>query len=105
MRFLKRVVLYISIMVLSVFIMGCDRSSDTTENQREDSKEEQIKKSFEKTLDMYPIKNLEDLYDKEGYRDGEFKKGDKGMWTIYTDFAKSNKQGGLSNEGMVLYLD
>ncbi|HEJ7535117.1 TPA: tandem-type lipoprotein Lpl8, partial [Staphylococcus aureus] len=29
----------------------------------------------------------------------------KGMWTIYTDFAKSNKQGGLSNEGMVLYLD
>ncbi|USC94941.1 tandem-type lipoprotein, partial [Staphylococcus aureus] len=24
------------------------------------------------------IKNLEDLYDKEGYRDGEFKKGDKG---------------------------
>ena len=27
---------------------------------------------------MYPIKNLEDLYDKEGYRDGEFKKGDKG---------------------------
>ncbi|WP_262374593.1 tandem-type lipoprotein, partial [Staphylococcus aureus] len=21
-------------------------------------------------LDMYPIKNLEDLYDKEGYRDG-----------------------------------
>ncbi|WP_187395891.1 Csa1 family protein, partial [Staphylococcus aureus] len=23
-------------------------------------------------LDMYPIKNLEDLYDKEGYRDGEF---------------------------------
>ena len=31
---------------------------------------------------MYPIKNLEDLYDKEGYRDGEFKKGDKGIWTL-----------------------
>ncbi|EOR47642.1 hypothetical protein M140OLGA_2086 [Staphylococcus aureus subsp. aureus 112808A] len=59
-------------MVLSIFIIGCDRSSDITENQREDSKEEQIKKSFAKTLDMYPIKNLEDLYDKEGYRDGEF---------------------------------
>ena len=38
-----------------------------------DSKEEQIKRAL-KTLDMYPIKNLEDLYDKEGYRDGEFKK-------------------------------
>ena len=26
--------------------MGCDRSSDTTENQREDSKEEQIKRAL-----------------------------------------------------------
>lgn len=54
---------------------------------------------------MYPIKNLEDLYDKEGYRDGEFKKDDKGMWTIYTDFAKSNKSDELDDEGMVLNLD
>ena len=23
---------------------------------------------------MYPTENLEDFYDKEGYRDGEFKK-------------------------------
>ncbi len=29
-------------------------------------KEAEIKKSFGKTLSMYPIKNLEDLYDKEG---------------------------------------
>ena len=27
-----------------------------------------------KTLDMYPIKNLEDLYDKEGYRDMNLKR-------------------------------
>ncbi|MDQ6390046.1 tandem-type lipoprotein Lpl4 [Staphylococcus aureus] len=93
------------IMVMSVFIIGCDKSSDTAEKSKEDSKETQIKKSFAKTLDMYSIKNLEELYDKEGYRDGEFEKGDKGMWTIYTDFAKSNKPGELSNEGMVLYLD
>nr|WFO01516.1 Csa1 family protein [Staphylococcus aureus] len=87
---------------MSVFIIGCDKSSVTAEKAKEDSKEEQIKKSFAKTLDMYPIKNLEDLYDKEGYRDGEFKKGDKGKWTIYTDFAKSNRPGVLDNEGMVL---
>ncbi len=31
---------------------------------------------------MYPIKNLEDLYDKEGYRDDEFDKNDKGTWKI-----------------------
>ena len=60
------------------FIIGCDSSSDTGEKAKEDSKEEQIKKSFAKTLDMYPIKNLEDLYDKEGYRDSEFKKVTKG---------------------------
>ncbi|WP_289622960.1 tandem-type lipoprotein [Staphylococcus aureus] len=105
MRNLKRDVLYISIMALSIFIIGCDKSSVTAEKAKEDSKEEQIKKSFAKTLDMYPIKNLEDLYDKEGYRDGEFEKGDKGTWTIYTDFAKSNKPGELSNEGMFLSLD
>ena len=27
------------------------------------------------------------------------------MWTIYTDFAKSNKPGELDDEGMVLNLD
>ncbi|WP_337589310.1 Csa1 family protein [Staphylococcus aureus] len=28
------------------------------------------------------LRNLEDLYDKEGYRDSEFKKGGQRMWTI-----------------------
>ncbi len=54
---------------------------------------------------MYPIKNLEDLYDKEGYRDGEFKKGNEGMWTLLTSFAKSNKPGEIDDEGMVLFLN
>ncbi len=92
-------------MVLSIFIIGCNSSSENAKKSKEDSKEDQIKKSFAKTLDMYPIKNLEDLYDKEGYRDGEFEKGDKGTWTIYTDFAKSNKAGELDSEGMVLHLN
>ncbi len=73
MGYLKRFALYISILVLIVMVAGCGKGNET----KEDSKEEQIKKSFAKTLDMYPIKNLEDLYDKEGYRDGEFKKGDR----------------------------
>ena len=38
------------------------------------NKEKEVKDSFAKTLDMYPIKNLEDLYDKEGYRDENFDK-------------------------------
>ncbi len=37
--------------------------------------------------------------------DGEFKKGDKGTWTISTDFAKSNKPGEMDSEGMVLHLN
>ncbi|MEZ0479555.1 Csa1 family protein, partial [Staphylococcus aureus] len=89
MGYSKRFVLYISILILIVMVAGCGKSDET----KEDSKEEQIKKSFAKTLDMYPIKNLEDLYDKEGYRDGEFKKGDKGTWTLLTSFSKSNKPG------------
>ncbi|EOD3981867.1 tandem-type lipoprotein [Staphylococcus aureus] len=101
MRYLKRLSWYISILILIVVIAGCGKGNET----KEGSKEEQIKKSFAKTLDMYPIKNLEDLYDKEGYRDSEFKKSDKGTWTIYTDFAKSNKPGELDDEGMVLNLD
>ncbi len=31
MGYLKRLVLYIVIMVMSVFIIGCDKSSDTAE--------------------------------------------------------------------------
>ena len=54
---------------------------------KEDNKEEKIKKSFEKTLGMYPIKNLEDLYDKEGYRDEEFDKDDKGTWLLHSEMA------------------
>ncbi|HHA0016509.1 TPA: tandem-type lipoprotein [Staphylococcus aureus] len=101
MKSIKRIGLCISLLILSIFVTSCDGDNKITG----DSKETQIKKSFSKTLDMYPIKNLEDLYDKEGYRDGEFKKGDKGMWTIYTDFAKSNKSDELDDEGMVLNLD
>ncbi len=101
MGYLKRFALYISILVLIVMVAGCGKSDET----KEDSKEEQIKNSFAKTLDMYPIKNLQDLYDKEGYRDGEFKKGDKGTWTLLTSFAKSNKPGEIDDEGMVLFLN
>ncbi len=74
MGYLKRFALYISVMILIFAIAGCGKGNET----KEDSKEEQIKKSFAKTLDMYPIKNLEDLYDKEGYRDSELKKVTKG---------------------------
>ena len=57
----------------------------------ETQKENEIKDSFAKTLNMYPIKNLEDLYDKEGYRDEEFDKDDKGEWILQSSMATQGK--------------
>ena len=50
--------------------------------KKEISRNAQIKEAFNKTLSLYPTKNLEDFYDKEGFRDQEFDKGDKGTWII-----------------------
>ena len=72
---------------------------------KEDNKEEKIKKSFEKTLGMYPIKNLEDLYDKEGYRDEEFDEGDKGTWILYSEMAIQRKGDDLVTRGMILKVN
>ncbi|QFZ08672.1 tandem-type lipoprotein [Staphylococcus aureus] len=68
-------------------------------------KEAEIKKSFEKTLSMYPIKNLEDLYDKEGYRDDQFDKNDKGTWIVSSQMAIQNKGEALNIKGMVLKIN
>lgn len=46
------------------------------------SRNAQIKDTFNQTLKLYPTKNLEDFYDKEGFRDQEFEKGDKGNWIV-----------------------
>ena len=100
MGYLKRLSWYISILILIVVIAGCGKGNEI----KEDSKETQIKKSFAKTLDMYPIKNLEDLYDKEGYRDGEFKRAIR-VHGLYSQVFKSNKPGEIDDEGMVLFLN
>ena len=41
--------------------------------------DKQIKENFNKTLSLYPTKNLDDFYDKEGFRDQEFEKEIKGL--------------------------
>ncbi|NGB08957.1 tandem-type lipoprotein [Staphylococcus aureus] len=95
MKRLNTLVLYISFLILIISIVaGCGTG-----------KEAEIKKSFEKTLSMYPIKNLEDLYDKEGYRDDEFDKNDKGTWTISSEMAIQKKGEALNIKGMVLKLN
>ena len=47
MRYLKRITIYISLLIL---VSGCGNS-----------KEAEIKQNFNKTLSMYPTKNLEDF--------------------------------------------
>ncbi|WP_141062171.1 Csa1 family protein, partial [Staphylococcus aureus] len=69
---INKLVLGISLLFLIISITaGCGMG-----------KEAEIQKSLEKKVRMYPIKNLEDLYDKEGYRDDEEDKNDKGTWII-----------------------
>ncbi len=66
MEYLKRLALLISVIILTIFIMGCATVKAILQKIRKKvQKEAQIKKSFSKTLDMYPIKNLEDFYDKK----------------------------------------
>ncbi len=82
------------ILIISI-VAGCGRGE----------KEAEKRKIFEKTLSMYPIKNLEDLYDKEGYCDDEFDKNDKGTWTISSEMAIQKKGEALNIKGMVLKLN
>ncbi|WP_126927134.1 tandem-type lipoprotein, partial [Staphylococcus epidermidis] len=99
MKHSKKLLLCVNFLLITVIIGGCGIMT------KEDNKEEKIKKSFEKTLGMYPIKNLEDLYDKEGYRDEEFDKDDKGTWILYSEMAIQRKGDDLETRGMILKVN
>ena len=95
----KKLLLCISILLITIFIGGCGFMN------KDDSKETEIKKSFNKTLSVYPTKNLEDFYDKEGYRDEEFDKKDKGTWIIRSEMTKQPKGKIMTSKGMVLHMN
>ncbi|HIA6638087.1 TPA: tandem-type lipoprotein [Staphylococcus aureus] len=95
----KRLKLCLCLMMLSVFISACGMKKE------ESSKDKQIKENFNKTLSLYPTKNLEDFYDKEGFRDEEFEKGDKGTWIIYSEMVIEPKGKNMETRGMVLYIN
>ncbi|MFH0699998.1 tandem-type lipoprotein [Staphylococcus aureus] len=95
MKCLSKWAFYISFLILVISITaGCGTG-----------KEAEIKKSFEKTLSMYPIKNLEDLYDKEGYRDDQFDKNDKGTWIVRSSMSIQSNGKDMNIKGMVLYMN
>ena len=81
------------------FYRGCGMKKE------ESSKDKQIKENFNKTLSLYPTKNLEDFYDKEGFRDEEFEKGDKGTWIIHSKMIIETNGRNMESRGMVLYIN
>ncbi|MGW7777764.1 tandem-type lipoprotein [Staphylococcus xylosus] len=99
MKYLRKLILCVSFLILTIFIGGCGIMT------KESNKETQIKKDFEKILGMYPIKNLEELYDKEGYRDEEFDKDDKGTWILNSEMVNQPKGKSMKSRGMVLYMN
>ncbi|NJH83425.1 tandem-type lipoprotein [Staphylococcus agnetis] len=108
MIYIKTISLCITLLVLTIMMGGCGlmNSENSKENSNETSSEKKIKQSFNKSLKMYPIKNLEDFYDKEGFRDGEFDKNDKGTWVLYSGMSiQQNKGDALIRKAMVLHIN
>ncbi|HDP2515341.1 TPA: tandem-type lipoprotein [Staphylococcus aureus] len=95
----RKLRLWLYLVLLAVFIGACGMKKE------ESSKDKQIKENFNKTLSLYPTKNLEDFYDKEGFRDEEFEKGDKGTWIIYSEMVIEPKGKNMETSGMVLYIN
>ncbi|MEJ7174894.1 tandem-type lipoprotein [Staphylococcus caprae] len=99
MKHSKKLLLCVSFLIITIFIGGCGFMN------KDDSKEAQIKKSFNKMLNVYPTKNLEDFYDKEGYRDEEFDKNDKGTWIVGSTMTIEPKGKSMESRGMFLYIN
>ena len=99
MRQSRKLKLGICLILLIILIGGCVILTKTN------SRNAQIKKTFNQTLSLYPTKNLEDFYDKEGFRDQEFDKGDKGTWIIHSEMVIQPKGRNMESRGMVLHVN
>ena len=99
MRQSRQLKLGICLILLIILIGGCVILTKIN------NRNAQIKESFNKTLSLYPTKNLEDFYDKEGFRDQEFEKGDKGTWIIHSEMVIEPKGRNMESRGMVLYIN
>ncbi|AJC94942.1 tandem-type lipoprotein [Staphylococcus hyicus] len=93
---IKKISLCITLVVITIMMGGCGLMS----------KKNEIKESFEEKLSMYPIKNLEDFYDKEGFRDEGFDKNDKGTWYLYSLMAiQTSGDEDLTFKGILLRIN
>ncbi|HBI3346663.1 TPA: tandem-type lipoprotein, partial [Staphylococcus aureus] len=95
----KKLTLGICLVLLIILIVGYVIMTKTN------GRNAQIKDTFNQTLKLYPTKNLEDFYDKEGFRDQEFDKRDKGTWIINSGMNIQLKGGALKSREMILYIN
>ncbi|EWK36990.1 hypothetical protein U579_02619, partial [Staphylococcus aureus T23868] len=94
----KKLMLGICLVLLIILIVGYVIMTKIN------SRSAQIKDTFNQTLKLYPTKNLEDFYDKEGFRDQEFEKGDKGNWIVDSEMVIELKDKKMESRSMVLYI-
>ncbi|HCV3280678.1 TPA: tandem-type lipoprotein [Staphylococcus aureus] len=95
----KKLTLGICLVLLIILIVGYVIMTKTN------GRNAQIKDTFNQTLKLYPTKNLDDFYDKEGFRDQEFKKGDKGTWIVDSEMVIELKDKKMESRSMVLYIN
>ena len=95
----KKLTLGICLVLLIILIVGYVIMT------KANGRNAQIKDTFNQTLKLYPTKNLEDFYDKEGFRDQEFEKGDKGNWIVDSEMVIELKDKKMESRSMVLYIN
>ncbi|HDH7009770.1 TPA: tandem-type lipoprotein, partial [Staphylococcus aureus] len=95
----KKLMLGICLVLLIILIVGYVIMTKIN------SRSAQFKDTFNQTLKLYPTKNLEDFYDKEGFRDQEFEKGDKGNWIVDSEMVIELKDKKMESRSMVLYIN
>ncbi|HIH0652649.1 TPA: tandem-type lipoprotein [Staphylococcus aureus] len=95
----KKLMLGICLVLLIILIVGYVIMTKIN------SRSAQIKDTFNQTLKLYPTKNLENFYDKEGFRDQEFEKGDKGNWIVDSEMVIELKDKKMESRSMVLYIN
>ncbi|WP_341775980.1 tandem-type lipoprotein [Staphylococcus hyicus] len=94
MKLAKHLLIMLGVMVSMSLLSSCGMST-----------REKIESGLKEPLSVYPTKNLEDFYDKEGYRDSNFSKDDKGIWMLISTISKRNEEGKIRREGVKLYID
>ncbi|SUK04246.1 lipoprotein [Staphylococcus agnetis] len=94
MKLLNKIVIIAGLMMSIGLLSSCDFTT-----------RQKIESGLKEPLSVYPTKNLEDFYDKEGYRDSNFGKDDKGVWSIFTSVSRKDKEGLLRTESVILYID